>query len=289
MAARLTDMTAHGGLITGPGCATVLIGKMPAARVGDMHTCPMCTGPVPHVGGPIVMGCFTVLIGKMPAARQTDMAICVGPPSTILMGCPTVMIGSGGGGGGGGGGGSASDASSASPDAATAPQTVKGLTAEGIAITRVDAGLNQQVTAECLRLDLQIIGDSYNQDDQADEQLTGRIASAEWTPKRCFYNEDAELKIATQDMEDNTKLKVKLFEWDATNPDDFIEEIEVDSTGDETTLTWPAKFDVDSAYEEDEKEIFEIYPVIEVVDTNVAKVFRREVLNVDVFCDQGSM
>ena len=58
-----------------------------------MHTCPMVTGTVPHVGGPIVTGCFTVLIGGMPAARVTDMVICTGPPDTIAMGSTTVMIG----------------------------------------------------------------------------------------------------------------------------------------------------------------------------------------------------
>ncbi|MBI1248795.1 type VI secretion protein [bacterium] len=65
----------------------------PAARITDMHTCPMTTGPVPHVGGPIILGCPTVLIGGMPAARVGDMVTCVGPPDTIAMGSPTVMIG----------------------------------------------------------------------------------------------------------------------------------------------------------------------------------------------------
>jgi uncharacterized Zn-binding protein involved in type VI secretion len=65
----------------------------PAARIGDMHTCPMVTGIVPHVGGPIAMGYPTVLIGFMPAARVGDMATCVGPPDTIAMGSSTVMIG----------------------------------------------------------------------------------------------------------------------------------------------------------------------------------------------------
>ena len=66
----------------------------PAARVTDMHTCPMTTGPVPHVGGPILPpGCPTVLIGFLPAARVTDMATCVGPPDTIVKGSTTVLIG----------------------------------------------------------------------------------------------------------------------------------------------------------------------------------------------------
>ena len=67
-----------------------------AARIGDMHVCPMVTPglpPIPHVGGPITMGCPTVLIGGMPAARVGDMATCVGPPDAIAMGSPTVLIG----------------------------------------------------------------------------------------------------------------------------------------------------------------------------------------------------
>src|SRR6184192_3236556 len=66
----------------------------PAARLGDMHTCPMVTGVVPHVGGPILPPCCpTVMIGNMPAARVGDMATCVGPPDVIAMGSPTVLIG----------------------------------------------------------------------------------------------------------------------------------------------------------------------------------------------------
>ena len=67
----------------------------PAARIGDMHVCPMVTPgvpPIPHVGGPISLGAPTVLIGNMPAARATDMAVCVGPPDSIAMGSATVMI-----------------------------------------------------------------------------------------------------------------------------------------------------------------------------------------------------
>jgi uncharacterized Zn-binding protein involved in type VI secretion len=66
----------------------------PAARVSDMHACPMVTGLVPHVGGPVLPpGCPTVLIGNLPAARATDMATCAGGPDSILMGSPTVLIG----------------------------------------------------------------------------------------------------------------------------------------------------------------------------------------------------
>lgn len=94
-AARMGDPTIHGGVIT-VGFPQVLIGGQPAARMGDMHTCPMATPgtpPVPHVGGPITMGSATVLIGGQPAARMGDMATCVGPPDSIAAGYPTVLIG----------------------------------------------------------------------------------------------------------------------------------------------------------------------------------------------------
>jgi uncharacterized Zn-binding protein involved in type VI secretion len=58
-----------------------------------MHTCPLVTVLVPHVGGPIITGCFTVLVGMMPQARVTDVAICVGPPDMIAMGSMTVIVG----------------------------------------------------------------------------------------------------------------------------------------------------------------------------------------------------
>ena len=67
----------------------------PAARITDMHVCPMVTGVVPHVGGSILPpGGVTVLIGSLPAARAGDMATCVGPPDTITKGSSTVLIAS---------------------------------------------------------------------------------------------------------------------------------------------------------------------------------------------------
>ena len=67
----------------------------PAARLTDMHTCPMVTGVVPHVGGPILPACCpTVIIGGLPAARVGDQALCVGPPDVIVKGSTTVIIGS---------------------------------------------------------------------------------------------------------------------------------------------------------------------------------------------------
>jgi uncharacterized Zn-binding protein involved in type VI secretion len=65
-----------------------------AARVTDTHICPMVTGLVPHVGGPILPpGTVTVLIGSLPAATLGDMLVCVGPPDTSIKGSATVLIG----------------------------------------------------------------------------------------------------------------------------------------------------------------------------------------------------
>ena len=66
----------------------------PAARITDMHVCPMVTGIVPHVGGPILPPCCpTVLIGGIPAARVGDALVCVGGPDAIAVGSATVTIG----------------------------------------------------------------------------------------------------------------------------------------------------------------------------------------------------
>ena len=97
-AARAGAVTAHGTpLGPGPGSTDVLIGGMPAWRVGmDFHACPQAipsVPPVSHVGGMVSVGSTTVLINNMPAARQGDMIVESGPPNSITMGCPTVLIG----------------------------------------------------------------------------------------------------------------------------------------------------------------------------------------------------
>ena len=64
----------------------------PAATVGSMHLCPMCSGPTPHVGGPVTgPGDATVLHNGKPAAVQGDFCTCVGPPDVIAQGHPNIM------------------------------------------------------------------------------------------------------------------------------------------------------------------------------------------------------
>jgi uncharacterized Zn-binding protein involved in type VI secretion len=80
----VTGVVPHvGGPITGPGAPTVIIGGLPAAKVGDML---VCVGP-PDT---IVKGSSTVLIAGMPAARLGDLTAHSG---VIVQGYPTVMIG----------------------------------------------------------------------------------------------------------------------------------------------------------------------------------------------------
>ncbi len=67
---------------------------MPAGRLTDNHVCPMVTGVVPHVGGPVTLFCPTVMVCSMLTSRLTDMAVCVGPPDLVAKGSATVLIGS---------------------------------------------------------------------------------------------------------------------------------------------------------------------------------------------------
>ena len=71
--------------------------SLPAARIGDMHVCPMLTPglpPIPHVGGPIMPpGVPNVLICGVPAATVSSMCTCVGPPDVIVKGSFTTLIG----------------------------------------------------------------------------------------------------------------------------------------------------------------------------------------------------
>lgn len=88
-AARVSDVTNHGGTILGPGVATVLVGGMPAAVAGDMHTCPMGSSAHPPAS-PFPMGSGTVLVGGRPVLRITDACAC---GAMAAVGAPTVVIG----------------------------------------------------------------------------------------------------------------------------------------------------------------------------------------------------
>jgi uncharacterized Zn-binding protein involved in type VI secretion len=89
-AARVGDVSVHGGTITGPGVSTVLIGGQPAAVVGDMHVCVL--PPVSHQPTVSVFpsGSGTVLVSGRPLLRTTDACIC---GAMAAVGAPTVLVG----------------------------------------------------------------------------------------------------------------------------------------------------------------------------------------------------
>lgn len=89
-AARVTDVSTHGGTILGPGCPTVMIGSKPAAVAGDMHLCSLPPSGHQPTGSPFPAGSTTVLIGGMPALRTTDTCLC---GAMAAVGEPTVLIG----------------------------------------------------------------------------------------------------------------------------------------------------------------------------------------------------
>lgn len=264
-AARQGDMTVHGGSIV-IGCPTVLIGGMPAARVGDMHTCPMVTPgtpPVPHVGGPIMPpGVVTVLIGGTPAACVGDMATCVGPPSTIAPpGCMTVLIGTGGGGGGGGGAGSGSGGGSGQTESQSG-ESSEGEGEEGdeeeghfLNVSFTDKG------------GFPLAGQRYTHTDPDGNVATGVLAgrirntgvstgnheialhsivSAKWSASSAQDGETVKMQVETAGFEDGTSVEIEIKQRDFNRADRTIEtrsdlEISGNKIEEEWVFEYPAR------------------------------------------------
>jgi len=256
-AARIGDMTAHGGVIT-VGQPTVLIGGMPAARATDMHTCPMFNGPQPHVGGPISMGSSGVLIGGMPAARMGDMATCAGPPDPIVMGCFTVLIGevSGGGAGGGGGGGGAG-AAGASASAATAQFADKEptiLEEHWVEFKFVDkAGLpvsgppyrfedpNGAVDEGRLRLDGTVRRDGLKEGTAT--VVVHDVWAAAWSQSEAQVGDSLTLTAKVEGFESGTPATVQVFERDIRGADAILDEIPATTQGTKVEVDWVFWYD----------------------------------------------
>ena len=260
-AARLTDMTAHGGVIV-VGCPTVLIGGMPAARIGDMHVCPMVTGVVPHVGGPVMLGSPTVLIGGIPAARMGDMVTCVGPPDTIMLGCMTVLIGESGSGSGGSGGGGAGSA---------AQQSVATATIDNLdPLTRVEhwiefefvdkagnpvSGIPYKFTGpdgveseSVLRPDGKIRRDELPSG-QGKVQLFS-LYNAKWSKDKANVGEKVKLSAQVEGYENGTKALFQIYERDVKGPDDLIANIEAQVQGNKVEAEWEYVYTEDTDNEQ---------------------------------------
>jgi uncharacterized Zn-binding protein involved in type VI secretion len=261
-AARIGDTSLHGGSIV-VGCPTVLIGSMPAARMGDMHVCPMVTPgtpPIPHVGGPIMKGSTGVLIGGMPAARMGDMALCTGPPDSIMMGCMTVLIGEAGAGGGGGGGAGAGGAGN-------------GSAAKGAIASSAIAGKDPQPEEiEGHYLDVEFVDDGSfpvggvryiieNPDGQkAGGVLAGEIkrngvsegqhtitlvaiCDARWDKEEAEVGDTVSMVVNTMGIEKGTPVSLAVFVRDTNYTDRLLDTIETTVGSDKIEEKWELAVD----------------------------------------------
>jgi len=274
------DQTAHGGSIV-VGCPTVLIGGKPAARITDMHTCPMQTPapvPVPHVGGPILPpGVPTVLIGGLPAACVGDMCVCVGPPDSILPpGEPTVLIGSGGGGGGGGGGfggggggGSGGGTGGSGRGATAEAESSESSEAEGEGGESDDHYLDVKFVDKGGR---PIVGPGYHLEGPGDlamdGSLRGRISQAglqsgdvtielkviteaKWSQPSARDGETIQIKVSLDGIEDGTPAKIEIHERNLNTPDNLLQIIEdAEVSGGAIEVDWAYEY-VDEEFAEE--------------------------------------
>jgi uncharacterized Zn-binding protein involved in type VI secretion len=253
-AARLGDTCAHGGTIV-VGFPMVLIGGMPAARVGDMHVCPMLNPgvpPPPHVGGPIAMGSPMVLIGGMPAARMGDMAVCAGPPDTILMGCPTVLIGEGGAGSSSGGGAGSSGAAGANAGAKTAmTDNFESSTKEehwlefefvdkaGNPISGINYKLKDTEGKESqgfLRNDGRVLRDALPEGESKVEIQS--LYNAKWSKESAKVGEKIELTVESDGIKDGETILFTIWKRDISGPESPLETIEQKVNGNKSKAEW---------------------------------------------------
>lgn len=268
-AARMGDMTTHGGVIT-VGFPMVAIGSLPAARVGDMHACPMITGVVPHVGGPISPpGSPTVLIGGQPAARMGDFAVCVGPPDAIVGGCPTVLIGVAGGGGSsvsGSGGGSGSGG-----DVTPGTASVDAIFSAGVAIIQGDGPGLISGESHWIEFDFvdstgrSINGVPYKFVNPAGSESEGRLAvdgkvywagstagqgtvtlmdlrNAHWSTQQAIVGDEVTLTADVEGYPSGTDATFDIYKRDVTGADRLIDSIQAQTQGSSVETQWTYEY-----------------------------------------------
>lgn len=246
-AARMGDQTAHGGVIT-KGEPTVMIGGMPAARVGDMHTCPMQTPgtpPIPHVGGPITLGSPTVMIANMMAARVGDMCTCTGPPDSIVMGCNTVLIGEGSAGGAGagqtGGGGKETSTAKAADETEQHYIDVSFVDKGGKPISGVQYTLKDPDANEVRGTLAGKVKRSGLKEGNCEIALKA-IIRTEWSVKEARVGETVKLKAEVCGFDSATKAIFQIFEKDFNSADDLIATVEGQTQGNTVEVDWEYQY-----------------------------------------------
>ena len=274
-AARQGDMTTHGGVIT-IGNPTVLIGGQPAARMGDMHTCPLVSpGPVPHVGGPISMGSIGVMIGGSPAARVGDLATCTGPPDSIAMGCPTVLIGgvAGGGGAGAGGGGGGSGNAVAAEETSSADSGAGGgggagsegdgdadahfldvsfVDKGGFPITGMSYKMKSPEGQESSGPMMGTIKQNVASTGNYDIDLVG-IINANWSTERAKVGDSVTMSAEAVGIEEGTVAAVELCVYDPNFATRVLKSFPVPVSGNKIDKEWTVAIDSSYLQIQDEK------------------------------------
>lgn len=257
-AARVGDPTAHGGTISGPGCATVLIGGMPACVMGDQHVCPMQTPgtpPIPHVGGPIIATGVLVLIGGKPAATVGDTAICTGPPATIVNGCATVLIGAGGGGGGGAGSGGSAKSTSDSTAGTETQEThfidVKFKDKSGKPITGVQYKVK---TPDGKTSEGNLAGQikrSGLPEGSTDIELRS-IVKAAWSAKEARNGDKVKMQVEAVGMSSGAKADFEIWKKDIGKAEAMVGEIkDISVSGGKAEAEWTYDFGEEDFDEDD--------------------------------------
>ncbi len=257
-AARVGDQTAHGGVITGPGVPLVLIGGMPACVMGDMHVCPAVnpgTPPPPHVGGNIVATCASVLIGGKPAARMGDTAVCSGPPSSIVAGCPTVLIGDGGAGGGGGSGGGAKESASAAAaelaenhylDVKFVDKAGKPITGVQYNVKAPDGEKSQApLTGKIKKTGVK----------EGNHEITLKaIVNSQWSTDKAAVGDKVKLKCETTGIESGKEAKLEIFIKDNNFADHLLHTIISKVDGGKVEEEWELEINEELIDDQDSKE-----------------------------------
>ena len=248
-AVRVGDQCAHGGVITGPGVPTVLIGGMPAAVMGDMHACPMVNPAppaIPHVGATIIATGVMVLIGGKPAAVMGDMAVCTGPPDSIVAGCPTVLIGSGGGGGGGGGGAGKSAKAKARVAESEVKEghylDVKFQDKGGKPITGLNYVVKDPDSRQTGGVLTGQVKKSGLKEGNCEIELKA-IIKAEWSAASAKAGEKVKLKAQTGGIKDGVKAEFRIFIRDSNYADRQLTAVESEISGNKAEAEWQLEVD----------------------------------------------
>ncbi len=263
-AARLGDQTAHGGTIV-VGFPMVLIENMPAARMGDMHACPMCDGPKPHVGGPILQGSMGVLIGNMPAARVMDQCTCVGPPDMIVKGAAMVLIGDGAPAGAGGSGSSGSGQAQVEEQSADSTQVSESQSSSQEASEEVE---DHFIDVEFVDSGGKSITDTqYSMADPSGNESGGvigggvigtgvepgnyeiglhAIVSTAWSQTSAKVGDTVTMKAETAGIEDGSKARLEVWIHDPNYAPRMLTFLETEVNGNKFEGDW--KIEIDEAF-----------------------------------------